>query len=99
MFWSKNTDKRKKKPGNKVSGCKGGSSTDEQCKSQRIRNEALAHMRQARATIGDETLDKIAALLEKKQNSALEQAKAAAARDPDRALDELMSMLREREQH
>ncbi|MCD8563384.1 MAG: hypothetical protein LRY54_05010 [Alphaproteobacteria bacterium] len=102
MFWFKNqnTDKQKKKPAGvsagQALGCEGGSSKDGQNgKSQRLREEALASARAAREAIGQETLDKIAAAMTKRQQSATEQAKVQINRaDPDKVLDELLYMLK-----
>lgn len=98
MFWfhSKNSDKQKKAA--KASGCERGSSGDEQAsKSRRIREEALANARSARLAIGEETLDKIAAAMTRKQQSAMEQAKRQIHQsDPDKVLDELLMMMRNR---
>lgn len=94
MFWSKNknqSDKQKKqgKAGLQVSGGVNNSG-----KSQRIREEALANARSARDEIGAETLDKIAAMMTKKQQSAIEQAKAQIAKaEADKVIDELMFLL------
>lgn len=102
MFWfnNKNSDKQKKSPGNpgKASGCDGGSSKDgPNSKSQRIREDALANARAARMSIGEETLDKIAAAMTKKQQSIMEQAKGQIkTADPDKVLDELLYMLKNR---
>lgn len=98
MFWfnKKNSDKQKAQK--TASGCEGGSSKDEQSsKSQRIREEALANARAARIAIGEETLDKIAAAMTKKQQSVMEQAKRQInTADPDKVLDELLYMMKNR---
>lgn len=106
MFWfnAKNSDKQKtgqkKSAGTtttgKASGCEGGSSKDNQTsKSQRIREEALANARAARIAIGEDTLDKIAAAMTKKQQSVVEQAKRDINKaDPDKVLDELLYLLK-----
>ncbi|GJL85781.1 MAG: hypothetical protein DHS20C02_15560 [Micavibrio sp.] len=97
MFWSdkkkhKDTDKRKEpKELQAIEGDREGTS-----KSQRIREEALANARAARAQIGEDTLDKIAAAMTKKQQSATEQAKAQIkAADSDRVVDEILAMIDE----
>jgi len=41
-----------------------------------IRAQAMENVRAARENIGEETLDRIAAAMQKKQNSAVEKAKA-----------------------
>jgi hypothetical protein len=98
MFWSKDknkSDKQRQKPDKNKNGLQGVSGVhQEQGKSQRIREEALANARSARAEIGEETLDKIAALMTKKQQSAMEQAKRdIAEQDADRVADEILAML------
>ena len=63
--------------------------------SEEIRAQALENMQGARAHIGDETLQKIAALMTKKQQSAVEQAKREInAADTDKVLDEFKYMMR-----
>ena len=98
MFWSKDknkSDKQQPKPQKNKNGLQGDSGVlQEQGRSQRIRQEALANARSARAEIGEETLDKIAALMTKKQQSAIEQAKRdIAEQDADRVADEILAML------
>lgn len=62
--------------------------------SEDIRAEALANARKARETIGEDTIQKIAEAMRKKQNNPVEIAKAKiAAANPDRVLDELKWML------
>ena len=97
MFWSnkkkhKHTDKRKEPTElQAIEGDRVGTS-----ESQRIREEAMANARAARAQIGEDTLDKIAAAMTKKQQSATEQAKAQIkAADSDRVVDEILFMLDE----
>jgi hypothetical protein len=106
MFWfnAKNSDKQKtgqkKPPGvtsGKASGCGDSSKDDQSSKSQRIREEALANARSARIAIGEDTLDKIAAAMTRKQQSVMEQAKRQInTADPDKVLDELLYMLKNR---
>lgn len=104
MFWfnSKNSDRQKKKAasqdGQKASGCEGGSPQGGQTdKSRRIREEALENARNARLAIGEETLDRIAAAMTKKQQSVLERSKRQINEsDPDKVLDELLLMMRNR---
>lgn len=101
MFWSKDknkSDKQQPKPHKNKNGLQGDSGVhQEQGRSQRIREEALANARTARAEIGEETLDKIAALMTKKQQSAVEQAKRdIAAQDADRVADEILAMIDEK---
>ncbi len=66
--------------------------------SAQIRAEAMANMKAARAHIGEDTLDRIAAAMEKKQNSVMEQAKSQiASADADRVADEILWMLDEKD--
>ena len=84
------TDKRGKKKSKELQvGCTAGVS-----ESQRIREEALANARAAREHIGDETIQKIAAAMAKKENSPM----AVATRqlenaDSDKIADEIMWLL------
>jgi len=58
----------------------------------------MANMRAARTQIGEETLDKIAAAMTKKQQSATEQAKRTIeSADSDRVADEILYMLNDEE--
>lgn len=92
-FGKNKTDKQAKKKAKKASGCEGKTKD-----SQRLREEALANVRDARAHIGEETLDKIAAAMTRKQHSAFERAKADInAQDPDKVLDEVLFMLKNRD--
>lgn len=80
MFW------KKKKPVKKTQGL-----TREQ-----ILAQAKANASAAREEIGDETLQKIKAALEKKENSALMQAKnKVKAMDDDKVRDNLSLWLKE----
>ena len=80
MFW------KKKKPVKKTQGL-----TREQ-----ILAQAQANASAAREEIGDETLQKIKAALEKKENSALMQAKnKVKAMDDDKVRDNLSLWLKE----
>lgn len=59
--------------------------------------EAMQNARAARAEIGEETLDKIADAIRKKEQSDLERAKAKIkAMDEDRIADNLKAMLDEK---
>lgn len=92
MFGSKkNKEKKKAKEAEKAATAKAEHS-------QKIREEALAQTRAAKAAIGDEALEKIAALMEQKQNSATEKAKEDIANaDAHRVADEILLMLEDRE--
>ncbi len=74
-----------------------GSLKSQRPDSAQIRAQALANARKAREAIGDETLQKIAAALQKKQQSATEQAKRQIAEtDADRVAEEILAMLETR---
>lgn len=93
MFWSKNKNSDKKKQDKRLQGDNGvhQNITD---KSQRIRQEALANARKARADIGEEALEKIAAMMTKKQQSIIEQTKQKVAEtDADRVAQEILLMI------
>ena len=67
------------------------------CQNWRSAEEALANARKARETLGDETIQKIAAAMHKKQQSATEQAKAKiAVSDADRVAAEILWMLEDK---
>jgi hypothetical protein len=92
MFWSKDKDKQ-----SKPSNSPASKAAPDPERSDRIRQEALANARIARAEIGEETLDKIAALMTKKQQSAIEMAKADIAKaDADRVAQEILWMLEQK---
>ncbi len=99
MFWlnkkkHKDTDKRKEPDTKELQAIEGD--REGTSKSQRIREEALANAHAARAQIGEETLDKIAAAMTKKQQSSMEQAKARIkAADSHLVADEILAMLDE----
>lgn len=96
MFWSKKK-KPPKKPGKQKKASKPETKGDERLSSEELRAEAMANVRAAREHIGEDTLDRIAAAMTKKQQSATEQAKAQIqSADPDRVLDEILYMLDER---
>ncbi len=88
MFWGKKDSDPKKKP------AKGKVSAKD---SEALRAQAMENVRAARENIGEDTLDRIAAAMTKKQQSATEQAKARIKEaDPDRVLDELKWMLEDK---
>lgn len=63
---------------------------------EEVRAQAMANVRAARAHIGEETLDRIAAAMEQKQRSAIEQAKKQIqAQGSDDVARELRYMLDE----
>lgn len=88
MGWfSKNKDKSKDEPPKER----------EPLTSEEIRAQAMANARAARESIGQETLDKIAAALQKKQNSKAEQAKAQIRQKSPREVAEEILALREQQ--
>lgn len=99
MFWSKNKNKDKREKAAQE-GQKSGvgvptkTGQNDTSKSQRLREEALANARKARAEIGEETLDKIAAIMSKKQQSLIEQTKRKVAEtDAERVAEEILLMI------
>jgi hypothetical protein len=110
MVWfkkDKNKDNKDKRgvEGSGVKSPKGQTSNAGISKGQRpdsasIRAEALANARAARERLGEETIQKIAAALQKKQNSPTEQAKAKISKmiedDAMRAAEEILGMLETR---
>lgn len=84
MFWSKK--KKQEKAAKKA-----------EKKSEKLREEALANVRAAKANIGDETLERIMAAMSARERSATEQAKKKIqAVDADRVLDELKWMMQDK---
>lgn len=106
MFWSKSkkkTDKqgkpsKDKNKGLPASGNNGVVGTKGQRPdSAKLREEALANARKAREQIGEETLNKIAAAMHKKQQSKTEQAKAKINQaSSDRVSEEIRILLDDR---
>lgn len=88
------TDKRGKKKSKELqASCTGGSQKGKS-ESQRIREEALANARAAREHIGEETVQRIAELMAKKENNPFQQAiKKLEKADSDRVADEILYML------
>ena len=100
MFWNKKnkSDKQKKGKSPKGKPIKGkkaeGKEQSQSLTSEELRTQALANAKAARERIGEETLDKIAAMMEKKQKSAMEQAKRQIqSADSDKVIDELKWMM------
>lgn len=99
MFWGKKdktknnkTDKRKA-PKKGQAGCVGNEKGHGQTREE-IHAAAMVNFSAAREQIGEETLDRIAAAMTKKQNSAMERAKRdIQGADVDKVLDELKWML------
>lgn len=83
MFWSK------KKKAEKAARKKAAHS-------QKLREQAMANARAAREQIGEETLNRIAAAMTKKQQSNTERAKTAIQNaDADRVAQEILYMIDE----
>ncbi len=107
MFWSKKnnpdkkTDKRSKAPkgGPKAScGSVGTNNKGQRLSSEEIRAQALANARAARERLGEETIQKIADALVRKQMSLTEQAKRQIAREnSERVAGEIRLLLGENE--
>lgn len=89
LFWSRRkTDKSKPKD-----TAKAGQKTS----SEAVRQQALRTMRAASAEIGEDTLQKIAAAIHKKERSAMERARnQIQSLDKDRIVDNLRYLLDER---
>lgn len=97
MFWlNKNSNKKKNTGKRRPKGddVRGKSAKGQQPSSEDIREQALANARAARENIGDETLQRIAEAMSRKQNSATERAKAdIVSADADRVAEEILYML------
>jgi len=99
MFWSKKDKTQKNKKDKRrasqksVAGCV-GKEKGHGSKREAIHAQAMANFSAAREQIGEDTLDRIAAAMSKKQNSAMERAKRdIQGADVDKVLDELKWML------
>lgn len=98
----KQTDKRAGKTAVPAASVQGDLSKTNKASSQglagdALRAQALANAKAARAHIGEETLDKIAAAMHKKQKSAMEQAKRNIQNaDAERVAAEILLMLEEK---
>lgn len=65
--------------------------------SEKLREQALANARAARAAIGEDTIQKIAAAMKKKQQSPIEQAKARIYNaEAERVAEEILDMLKDK---
>ncbi len=93
MFWGKKNKSKSDKRNNKSCvGKKDGSG--QSLAGDALRAQALANARAARERIGDETIQKIAEAMAKKENSPMEKAKRQLeSADTDRVLGELKWML------
>ncbi|HBR68698.1 MAG TPA: hypothetical protein DEA55_04895 [Rhodospirillaceae bacterium] len=103
MFWlnknkNSDTDKRTKPKSNELQAIEGdrGKTSKSQRNSEKLREEALANARAARERIGEETLNRIAAAMTKKQLSAMEQARSKIKNvNSHRVADEILYLLDE----
>lgn len=74
-----------------------GSLRSQRPSSAEIRAQALANVRKAKEHLGEETIQKIAAAMQKKQQSAFEQAKSKIHQsDADRVAEEILAMMETR---
>lgn len=103
MFWNKkkNTDKHKKSKSSKAGSVEGKlnnkNSNGQGLAGDALRAQALANARAARENLGDDTIQKIAEIMGKKENSAMEQAKRRIqSTDKNRVADGILDMLDER---
>lgn len=98
MFWNKKDKSNKADKLNKAGDKRSKEGSAQDAKSAQLRQQAMANVRAARAEIGEEALDQIAAMMTRKQQSATEQAKAKIrSADADRVVDEILYMLDEEE--
>ena len=89
MFWNKSKSDKRAKKNTSCVGREGQSPNREE-----IHAQALANARLAKENLGDETIQKIVAAMEKQQNSIMAKAKRdIEGADVDRVLDELKFML------
>lgn len=99
MFWlnkSKNKKHTDKQKGSQESRVIEGDRVDDLTASQRLREEALANARKAREHIGEDTLDRIAAAMKKKQESKIERLKSELqSKDGDHLAAEIMALMDE----
>ncbi|MCB1562929.1 MAG: hypothetical protein KDJ75_05080 [Alphaproteobacteria bacterium] len=97
MFWRKKPQKGQKakspagKGGASQAGVRAGGAGSE---SEALRAQAMANVRAARESIGEDTLDRMAAAMRKKQQSPLERAKAQILdEDAERVASEILAMI------
>lgn len=97
MFWSKKPKKAKTLKSSSAGAGAAQKNTSAANRSAEIRAQAMANARAAREAIGDETLQKIAAAIQKKQASVTERAKDQIKKsDPERVAEEILYMLETR---
>lgn len=88
------TDKRKKKSQELQADTECGTKHNQSLTGDALRAQALANARKAREHIGEETVQKIAAAMAKKQNNPVERAKSKIAALPsDQVTDQLLALL------
>lgn len=75
---------------------KGAESSQDAPSRDEIMKQAMSNVRQARAEIGEETLNKVAEMIRRKENSEMEKAKAKIkSLDQERVADNVKAMLRD----
>ncbi len=100
MFWNR-TDKQGKPTNQNTKGLPAGSNNvggngGQRPDSAELRRQALANARAARERLGEDTIQKIAEALTKKQTSTIEQAKKKIkAADSDRIRDGIRDLMDE----
>lgn len=95
------SDKRGKKPQNKkklqASGTRGKNGEGQSLAGDALRAQALANARAAREAIGEDTVQKMAEIIARKENNPFEKAiKQLENADADRVADEILYMLDEK---
>lgn len=101
MFWRKKPQKgqKAKSPASKGGASQAGAGTGiggvgRSSASEALRAQAMANVRAARESIGEDTLDRMAAAMRKKQQSPLERAKAQILdEDAERVASEILAMI------
>jgi len=102
MFWNKNKKNKCDKRPNSIdkTNAKAGSTGGKHSQgmsSDQIRTQALANARNARANLGDDTIQKITEIMAKKQNNPMEQAKRQIqAADAEKVTDHILDMWEDR---
>ena len=92
----KNKTDKQKKPKKLRASCEGSKkeSDGQSLAGDALRAQALANAQKAREHIGEETIQKIAAAMAKKENNPMAKAKAQIANaDSDRVADEILFLL------
>ncbi len=103
MFWGKDKKQSNKTSDKRSPSTKGKAAKERVCvgknkghgsKREAIHAQAMANFSSAKANIGEDTLDRIAAAMSRKENSPMERARRELASvDTDKVLDELKWML------